>query len=44
MKPGEVHLANFPFGNIPGTKLRPHDPTTPFRHRVPTPSDFNNDD
>lgn len=23
MKPGEVHLANFPFGDVPGTKLRP---------------------
>ena len=23
MKAGEVHLANFPFGDVPGTKLRP---------------------
>ncbi len=23
MNPGEVHLANFPFGDTPGMKLRP---------------------
>ena len=23
MKPGEIYLARFPFGDVPGTKLRP---------------------
>jgi hypothetical protein len=23
MKPGEIYLANFPFGDAPGMKLRP---------------------
>jgi mRNA interferase MazF len=23
MRPGEIHLANFPFGDVAGMKLRP---------------------
>ena len=23
MKPGEIYLANFPYGDVPGMKLRP---------------------